>query len=68
MLTAAPLSFKLLLSSKHTEEKKMTKSKSPMTAEAQRRIQGAEAKGNNGQVTKDSFSARAQRVVDKKNK
>lgn len=32
----------------------------PMTAQAAARVQGAEARGNGGQVSKGSFAARAQ--------
>ncbi|HEM7578060.1 hypothetical protein OSB94_18920 [Proteus vulgaris] len=45
----------------------MSDKKTPMTKEDVSRIQSAEAKNNNGQVTKDSFTARAQSTVDKKN-
>lgn len=43
----------------------MSKSK-PMTQSDASRIQSSQAKANNGQVSKDSFSARAQSAADKK--
>ncbi|WP_175365414.1 hypothetical protein [Aliivibrio logei] len=42
----------------------MTKQKAQMTPEAAARIQGHEAKQNSGQVSKDSFAARAQRAAE----
>ncbi|MCR9657484.1 hypothetical protein NB537_22225 [Vibrio parahaemolyticus] len=41
----------------------MSKNKAPMTPEAAARIQSHEAKNNGGQVSKDSFAARAQRAA-----
>lgn len=41
----------------------MSKSKNPMTPEAQARIHSVEAQKNGGSVSKDSFTARAQRTV-----
>ncbi|MBG2876679.1 hypothetical protein I4902_04175 [Proteus alimentorum] len=46
----------------------MTDKKTSMTKEDASRIQAAEAKNNNGKVTKDSFAARAQHAADTKNK
>ena len=46
----------------------MTNSKKPMTQEALSRIHAAEAKQNGGGVNKDSFTARAQRIVEKSKK
>lgn len=42
----------------------MSKNKTPMTTEAAARIQANQAKQNGGQVSKDSFAARAQRAAD----
>jgi hypothetical protein len=41
----------------------MSKSKKPMTSEAQARIHSIEAKQGGGSVSEDSFTARAQRTV-----
>lgn len=41
----------------------MSKNKTPMTPEAAARIHGNQAKQNSGQVSKDSFAARAQRAA-----
>ncbi|HCG7088206.1 TPA: hypothetical protein NJ342_003422 [Vibrio parahaemolyticus] len=43
----------------------MSKSKSPMTPSAAKRIQSAEAKANGGQVAKGGFAARAQSAAAK---
>ncbi|WP_181317019.1 hypothetical protein [Photobacterium phosphoreum] len=44
----------------------MTKVKTPMTPEDFIRIQSEAAKKNGGKTPKNSFIARAQRVIDKK--
>ncbi|HHX8263074.1 TPA: hypothetical protein ACVOYJ_004821 [Vibrio diabolicus] len=41
----------------------MPRNKAPMTPEAAARIQANQAKQNGGQVSKDSFAARAQRAA-----
>lgn len=41
----------------------MSKDKAPMTSEAAARIHSNQAKQNRGQVSKDSFAARAQRAA-----
>lgn len=46
----------------------MSKNKAPMTPEAAARIQSNEAKQNDGQVSKDSFAARAQSTAEKNQK
>lgn len=43
----------------------MTKSKTPITPLAARRIQSAEAKANGGKVAKGSFAAKAQKAAAK---
>jgi hypothetical protein len=45
------------------KENIMSKNKAPMTPEAAARIQANQAKQNGGQVSKDSFAARAQRAA-----
>lgn len=47
-------------------QKSKTTLHKPMTAEAMARIHSAEAKANDGQVTKESFTARAARAAAKK--
>lgn len=42
----------------------MTNKKTPMTPKAAARIQADEAKKNDGQVSKGSFAARAQRAAE----
>lgn len=46
-------------------QKAKTTSPTPMTTEAAARIHSSEAKGNGGQVSKDSFTARATRAAEK---
>ncbi|MCO6060408.1 hypothetical protein NG726_27615 [Pseudomonas sp. MOB-449] len=46
-------------------QKSKTASRNPMTTEAMARIHSAEAIANDGQVTKDSFTARAARAAEK---
>jgi len=44
---------------------KSSSPKSPMTKDAARRVQSAEARKNGGQVSKDSFAAIATSLADK---
>lgn len=46
-------------------QKSKTTPHTPMTTDAVARIHSSEAKGNGGQVSKDSFTARATRAAEK---
>lgn len=46
-------------------QKSKTTAHTPMTTEAAARIHSNEAKGNGGQVSKDSVTARATRAAEK---
>ena len=48
--------------------KKSSGSKTPMTKEAAQRIHSAEATKNGGQVSKQDFTARAQRAAERNSK